>query len=307
MLLLLIVFGIIVYFVARGYQNKSSKTVNHVLEIQIGDGDGDDDFTPYWRMNNYNQEYVIKKMQDVSSAGAVSNNLPIPSVFANTDEWYIKLVLAESRSVSFQDCLAIIKDIPTYKEYMENETQRYEVSFPREELAKFKTVYDMVKTLKGTRVYIYNELIDKQNLARLLRCSVDKAKSSSPTFCYGVSPFTANSFGCHRIMVRMYGDGAWYKYASWQNGRVVIDKQKILNKMTENLKEYRFCPFLNLKEVWNNFLALPDHIDLDNENFAIIRTHNGQVQVESRWETWGHYKSYQECKRDYGDSLLSTR
>lgn len=232
--------------------------------------------------------------------------VPMPSAFVQKEKWEITLITTSSKSIMLPPFLEIVKQYPTYKEYIENNIQYYEVSFPYQYINDFKKVYEMVKTLRGTRVYICGDLMEKKELAQLLICAGDKNISPIKDFCYGVSPYTYNPFGCHRIQIHSMGDKAWFTFAYYKNGKVLIDKDKILKYMLVNLKRYKYCPFMNLQEIWNNFLRLPNEISLYDENFAIIKTFNGGIEVSSRWRFYD-YIDYETLKTMYGNRLLSRR
>ena len=163
----------------------------------------------------------------------------------------------------------------------------------------------MIKSLRSTQVFICDNLIDRKDLAKLLLCSVDKAKSLKRDFCYGASLYTANPFGCHRISIR-YLYKPWYSFCNLKNNEVIINKNKILEVIKADLQQYRWCPYLNLTEIWNNFLLLPSKISLEDTNFAIIETEDGEIEVLPRWDYWSNtYKSYKYLKNEYGKRLLS--
>ena len=164
----------------------------------------------------------------------------------------------------------------------------------------------MVKSLRGTRVYICGDLMEKKELSKLLICAGDKNISPIKDFCYGVSLYTLNPFGCHRIQIHSTGAKAWYTFSYLKDGKVIVDKEKILQYMKANLKKFKYCPFMNLQEIWNNFLRLPNEISLYDENFAVIKTFNGEIEVQSRWQFF-NYIDYEELKSMYGDRLLSKK
>lgn len=232
--------------------------------------------------------------------------MPMPDFFAQKEKWEITLITTDSKSVMLPPFLEIIKQYPTYKDYIENSIQQYEVSFPYQHINDFKRVYDMVKNLRGTRVYICGDLMEKKELSQLLICAGEKNISPKKDFCYGVSQYTYNPFGCHRIQIHSMGENAWYNFAYMKDGKVLIDKNSILEYMKANLKRFKYCPFMNLQEIWNNFLLLPNEISLYDENFTIVKTYNGGIEVSLRWRFYEHLE-YEQLKEMYGDRLLSKR
>lgn len=53
---------------------------------------------------------------------------------------------------------------------------------------------------------------------------------------------------------------------------------------------------------------LPDIISLEDENFAVILTLDGKLDILNRWDlNYLGYTTYQELKENYGDRLLSKK
>ena len=258
---------------------------------------------------HYSEDFINKKHCSLAKkrAPTINENISAPVIFLQNKEWILTLRMTESRSIGFKRTLTIIKKLPSYKEYVAEEIKNFEVTFKKENLHDFKKIYDEVKNLKGTQIFINGDLIEKTELSKLLRCAVDRSLANED-FCYGVSRWTLNPFGCHRIKTRLIGENAWYKYAYLQDGIVYIDKKKILQNLTMDLKKYRYCPYLDIKGVWNNFLMLPDIISLEDENFAVILTLDGKLDILNRWDlNYLGYTTYQELKENYGDRLLSKK
>lgn len=263
----------------------------------------------YHEEPSYSEEFINKKNMSLARKKQKNTNetFPVPSFFSKNEEWVLTLKMAESRSIAFKRILPIIKELPSYKEYLEEDIPIFEVSFKKEKLHYFKKIYDDVKGLKGTQVFINGDLIEKIELSKLLRCAVDRSTANAD-FCYAASKWTLNPFGCHRIKTRSNGENAWYKYAYLQNNTVFIDKKKILENLINDLKKYRYCPYLDIKRVWENFLMLPDTISLEDENFAVVLTLDGQINVLNRWDmSYLRYTTFEELKEMYGSSLLSKK
>lgn len=262
--------------------------------------------------SSYSQEFIfeqIKKMAINNNPNTTNLNSPI-NYFS--DSWNIKLSFNESKSVSFREVLSLIKQHPSFSCVIDSDTtiQRYEVSFNKNELKDFKIIYDLVKSWKSTRVYIYGELIEKNKLSKLLRCCMDKPNLENRDFCYGISPYTYNPFGCHRISVRGMISGicdrAWYNFAEWKDGKVIINKEKIIETIKLDLQDYKYCPFIDLREIWSNIVNLPNEISLWDKNFIIIQTMDNRIEVKNRWiDMYGSPISYQQLKNIYGKNLLS--
>lgn len=258
---------------------------------------------------SYSEEFIKNKNLSLArkSFNPTPKSIPIPSLFIKKQEWCLILKMTESRSIGFRRMLPIIKNFPSYREYWENDLKIFEVSFKKEQLHDFKKIYDDVKNLKGTQVFINEDLIERTELSKLLRCAVDR-NLANKDFCYGASIWTLNPFGCHRIKIRANGECAWYKYAFLQNNKVIVDKKKILEELTIDLKKYRYCPYLDIEKVWENFLMLPDEISLYDENFAVVLTLDGRIEVLNRWDLgYLRYTSFEEIKEMYGDRLLSKK
>lgn len=263
----------------------------------------------FYDEHSYSEEFISKKNISLARKKHKERmeSFSAPAVFFSNREWIITLKMTESRSIAFKRMLTVIEKAPTYREYLENDIKIFEVSFTKEQLHNFKKIYDEIKNLKGTQVFISGDLIGKIELSKLLRCAVDR-NMANEEFCYGASRWTLNPFGCHRIKIRANGENAWYTYSYLQNGTVVVDKKRILQNLTNDLKQYRYCPYLDLQKVWENFLMLPDIISLEDENFAIVLTLDGKINVLNRWDmNYLRYTTLEELKEIYGNRLLSKR
>lgn len=304
-----IVFAVVVYFVIKTFFKKQNKPVKQKEdemkeEVKITFSTN----LPSYAAKQYSEEFIKQKNFQISKKGEPSKEtLPASSIFETPQNWELHLKIMESRSVVFKRLLPSIKKLASFKEYYENDIKIFQLSFKSDELSIFKKIYDKVKNLKGVEVYIYGDLVEKQELAKMLRCAVDRNQATED-FCYGVSRWTFNPFGCHRITTRSLGDNAWYKNAYMENGIVYINKKMILEKIKNELKRYRYCPYLDPQRIWNNFVNLPETISLDDENFAIILTLDGKIDVLNRWDIiYSGYADYKSLKEEYGDRLLSRK
>lgn len=295
--LILFVVYIIALIILKFYKTNTVTEDDIKIEVKAPQ------ITP--EVNNTDLKVKLLEMSRVKNSKDIAV-IPMPQEFVQKEKWQVTLITSESKSVALPPFLEIIKQYPTYKEYIENDIQYYEVSFPYQYINEFKKVYEMVKSLRGTRVYICGDLMEKKELSKLLICAGDKNISPIKDFCYGVSLYTLNPFGCHRIQIHSTGAKAWYTFSYLKDGKVIIDKEKILQYMKANLKRFKYCPFMNLQEIWNNFLRLPNEISLYDENFAVIKSFNGEIEVQSRWQFY-NYIGYDELKSMYGDRLLSKR
>ncbi len=295
--LILFVVYIIALLILKFYKTNTVTEDDIKIEVKAPQ------ITP--EVNNTDLKVKLLEMSRVKNSKDIAV-IPMPQEFVQKEKWQVTLITSESKSVALPPFLEIIKQYPTYKEYIENDIQYYEVSFPYQYINEFKKVYEMVKSLRGTRVYICGDLMEKKELSKLLICAGDKNISPLKDFCYGVSLYTLNPFGCHRIQIHSTGAKAWYTFSYLKDGKVIIDKEKILQYMKANLKRFKYCPFMNLQEIWNNFLRLPNEISLYDENFAVIKSFNGEIEVQSRWQFY-NYIGYDELRSMYGDRLLSKR
>lgn len=207
-------------------------------------------------------------------------------------EWNISAEFCASKSDSLKKILKLAKDNSTFSailnidklEEKEAQSQSFLVSFKPEQILEFRQIYDIVKSWKGTVVRIGRDVIDKRTLSRILRCYTDKVKYNEPHFCFGVSRFTDNPFGCHRTQIHNSGYRAWFKFVRETDDGIVVDKEVMLKEIIENLKDYRLCPVINAKEIFANLLKLPNKIDPTDSSWIVTKDVNGKINVESRAE-----------------------
>lgn len=212
------------------------------------------------------------------------------SYFVN--DWEISVEFAESKSDRLKKILTIAKSNSSFSQIFdvcsnadEGITKAFEIKFKANEFLEFRKLYDVVKNWKSTVVRISGQIVDKILIGKLGRCYTDKVKMKDfPTYCYGVSQFTFNPFGCHRTKIHSMGNNAWYHYVNEQNGKLIIDKKRMLIDIANNIKDYRLCPVLNPKEIFSNFLKLPNEIHTNDDNWVISRNSNGSIQIQSREE-----------------------
>jgi len=76
----------------------------------------------------------------------------------------------------------------------------------------------------------------------------------------------------------------WYHYVIEKDGKILIDKKRILQGIIKNLQDYRLCPVLNPNEIFSNFLKLPCEIKHNDPQWIISRGDDGMLIIESREE-----------------------
>ena len=161
----------------------------------------------------------------------------------------------------------------------------------------------MVSHLKGTRIYVNDIMVEPRIMQNILFCAGERKRNGNE-YCYG--DYYKNPFGCRKIEILLSHNRAWYTFSYLKNGEVFVDKQAILNKITNDLTKVRYCPFLNLQEIWSNFVSIPEKISLYDEDFGVFLTDDGNIDVMSRWTNYG-YLNFKYLKQEYGDRLLSKR
>lgn len=263
-----------------------------------------------WSKKNYSdseEDYIssdevrkilatLPKSKWKNNEGAIPEGMFLPG------PWTLTLVLLYSRAMNFDMVLNLAKQAAqNWKE----EDKRFIFDFDAEHLPQFKRIYDLCKSWKGCFVYIYGDLMEKRQLSDILRCAVDRTNAlNNPSFCYGLSSYTDNPFGCHRCSIK---NNSWFNFVGPLHSEYVeIDKKRILETIQHDIKEYRYCPFLKPAEIWQNFLSLPERIYLNDPNYVIYKTLSGGVEVRAKCELfWGRIPSWEDLRLSYGDRLLS--
>ena len=263
-----------------------------------------DDF--HIRHERYSPDFIREKVNALAKGKMPEGSLVIPSEFMGHENWELTLKFKESKSSVFDTVIDFCKKYSA--KFTQNEKD-FEVLFTADRLPEFKRIYDMCKTWKSTLVYIYGSLIDKRDLADILRCCVDRANAiNNKTFCYGISSWTDNPFGCHRVSIKN-GAYPWYSFLGKREDEYIeIDKNKMLSTLAKDLRRYRFCPYMNIRKIWENFVAIPTRIYFDNPDFVIWENEEGNVEIDTRWTfQYGEYVSWGDLKKEFGDRLLSRK
>lgn len=198
-------------------------------------------------------------------------------------KWDIVLSISESSSKSFPEVLSALKNKKSFRTAIDSNSSRaiYSARFLPNEILTFKKLYTIAKGWKTTRVLVCGQELDKKELARLLSCMSDRVAFGYPDFCYGAERAAANKLGCHRIRILNHGDNAWYKFVNFEGGRIVVDKNRIAREAAARLLKYRFCPFLNIKEVVRAIANLPAEIDKNDPDF-IIKIQGNVVDIYTK-------------------------
>ncbi|WP_407350083.1 hypothetical protein VNN41_06610 [Lactococcus garvieae] len=147
----------------------------------------------------------------------------------------------------------------------------YQAFFSAASYSDFETLYKLIKDWKSTFVLLNGEIIDKKAMSKLNMCLGDKVRYKDPTFCFGASEYTANPFGCHRLMITP-SQKPWWEYGFFNNRKEwIIDKQQLKEQILNKSSFYENCPYFRLEKSLAVVDMLPDKLtDRKDRNYFIF-------------------------------------
>lgn len=202
------------------------------------------------------------------------------SFFQEEPEWQISISFRESKSSNFDTAIFLAKKSNNYIETISDGKTIYQAFFNADSYADFETLYKLIKDWKSTFVLLNGEVIDKKAMSKLNMCLGDKVRYKDPTFCFGASEYTANPFGCHRLMITP-SQKPWWEYGFFNNRREwVIDKQQLKEQILNKSFFYEKCPYFRLEKSLAIVDMLPDKLTERKDRNYFIFNENGVYPKE---------------------------
>ena len=186
-------------------------------------------------------------------------------------EWYVTISFNKSTSANFDKARYLAQLNPRYMETEYNQKIIYQATYSSDpvEFLEFIKVYDIVHQWKSTSFVINGQVVDKKTMGKIKWCYGDKCITGKHNFCFGASYMTDNPFGCHRLQISACNN-PWWSFSEFRNGRYVIQKNLLRQRIDENSTAYQLCPAFNYNCIIERLNNLPDQVTKsDIEKFTL--------------------------------------
>lgn len=178
-------------------------------------------------------------------------------------DWHISISFGKSSSKNYPQAVALAKMAPQYFEQTVDKNLLHQAVYSDQpdQYLQFIKLYELIKNWKSCFVVINGQLVDRKIVGGLNYCYGDKCRSGNPNFCYGASMFTENPFGCHRLQASAWNN-PWWSFGLFDTqGIWHVDKDAILERITDYSQPYRLCPSFSWERVVDGLKKLPDTIN----------------------------------------------
>jgi hypothetical protein len=221
------------------------------------------------------------------------------SEYPNPENWVASIFIPESTSRHFAYALKLLKSQKSYHTAIDDRQIFHSAIFKVNDLNIFFELYSLTKDWKGSRIEICGEKYCKQYFS-LMKCIKEKVDSNNPAFCFGSTRREQNPCGCNKAITK----GVWYDYNQIIDGIITLDKKQLTINTVINLLPYRYCPYLNIKDILKNINDMPDDI-LKYHSYlvAIYRSEYHAVLRDSRdqfFKSTYMYINYMSSKKERG-------
>jgi hypothetical protein len=178
-------------------------------------------------------------------------------------DWHISISFGKSNSKNFPQAVALAKMAPQYFEQTVDKNILHQAVYSDQpdQYLQFIKLYELIQNWKSCFVVINGQLVDRKIVGGLNYCYGDKCRSGNPSFCYGASMFTENPFGCHRLQASAWNN-PWWSFGIFDTqGIWHVDKNAILERITEYSQPYRLCPAFSWEKALDGLKKLPNTIN----------------------------------------------
>jgi len=230
----------------------------------------DDSFDYLSDIKPSNNELIDFKKNDFKSLENIKTKNEIQNKdFLQTNElifpdWYITISFGKSTSLNYEKAILLAKRASQYHEQYNNGNILHQAIYSDEpkEFLKFVILYDLIGKWKSSFVFCNGVMMDKQILKELIYCYGNKCRSKESDYCYGSYGRKINPFPCRRIGIARWSNQLW-RYYSKNNSHYILNKQELVNLITNLAKKSGFCPKFNYDEMICALNSLSNKITSD--------------------------------------------
>ena len=166
----------------------------------------------------------------------------------------LAIVCESKNQKKFQLILEKLKQIETYSEIGEGNVR---FSMVHSSIKEAYKLFDCMSSLgspnnecfvyeNGKKLRSYGAIHDsKFCYARRIACKMQEY------YCFGAmgpqNGAMPNLIGCYQVYLEISPYSGVYSQGEWQDifGNYVFDKERMIDRATKRIKQYRFCPFIN--------------------------------------------------------------
>lgn len=230
----------------------------------------------YGLLNFSNHDLVESNQQREKIEKQVDIQKNEISEFDIYNQWNISLSFGKSTSKNFSKAIYIAKSADRYIEDIDEDgNEIYQAFFLAGNYLNFQRLYKLIGNWKSTFIFINGEIIDNKSLGKINICYGDKVKFNDPSFCFGASMWTANPFGCHRLMITPT-QKPWWDFGDYNTrGDWVIDKNEIRSQIKMKSKLFQKCPAFDLTRALAAVDKLPNVISPKRDSRKWIFSESG--------------------------------
>jgi hypothetical protein len=143
--------------------------------------------------------------------------------------------------------------------------------FSLDHLKDFEVFHEELRVKPSYKIAVNNYVLDEQSFTDWFQCYKWFLKANNPQYCYGVSPFTFNVFGCHKLYIQDIAKQlaqCWFQYGTLDqdSGLFFINKKPIAEQIQTRLRHCGFCPALTQTKLILGMALIPAYINPECDN-----------------------------------------
>jgi len=184
----------------------------------------------------------------------------------------VVLSIGKTSSGKFDEAISHLKAQESYKTIGSEKDVRHEAEFSINEnnLEGFMGLLDISGRWKSTRIEIDGKEVSASDLRNSLYCFTEKAQlKATAEYCKKLDRGNGNNkFGCRAIELREHNQDSWtdYGYVDTEQEIWVFNKDRIKEKVSEEMKKLRFCPLLDSGKILKSIEKIPETIAPRNDD-----------------------------------------
>lgn len=249
------------FFYSNGMPMREIKRSDGIVEYASGSG-----------------HYV--KPYEAFFSGITHLNDRCPDNILTPKDTSIFFAFKENKTKDFPVLLEIVKDDPNLKK----EGDEYTLIVPMSDWKKVKSIFDITKKWKSTKILLDGKDVEKLFFSKMLRCLENKDTSRTQKWCddFYFEQNYPQCIGCRYLGISTLN---FDEFLEERENYFRIKKEDVLKIIQEKAQTLKFCPFWDSKKVWEHYLKLIPAISFNDKRFVCIKE-KGEIRVEIRHDIY---------------------